>query len=126
MNPRITPRERGLLKGSIRRVFARSDLRRAVLEAAAVDHSDPAHPRVKKWSRCAVCKKPYPRYKTVVDHRVPVIALDSSFEEQGLDKTVDRTWCDPTNLDAICEPCHKAKSKGESDVRKQNKRSKKR
>ena len=124
-NSRITPKERGLLKGAIRRVFARSDLRRKVLDAQNVIHSDPTRPRVKKWSRCQVCKTVFPRYLAVVDHVEPVIAVNSSFEEQGLDLTADRTWSEEGNLQVICESCHNEKSKSEREQRKQNKKGKK-
>lgn len=122
MNPRITPRERGLLKGAVRRVFARSDLRHKVLSSADAVHSDDMRPRVKKWSRCQVCAEIVPRYLVVVDHIIPVIPIDSSFEEMGMDKTVDRMWCEEENLQPICPRCHLAKSKGEKDERKAFKR----
>lgn len=125
MNKRVTPRERGLLKGAVRRVFARSDLRRQALDAAVIEHADESRPRVKKWCRCAVCEKPTPKYLTVVDHLDPVIPTDSSFEAMGLDKTVDRTWCDPSNLQPICPDCHKVKSASETKARKANKKGKK-
>jgi hypothetical protein len=46
-NPRVTSKERGLLKGAIRRVFSRSDLRRKVIELSRIDHTDSTRPRVK-------------------------------------------------------------------------------
>lgn len=118
MNKRITPRERGLLKGALRRVFSRSELRRAVIEAAIVEHSDPSRPRVKKWCKCAVCGQPEAKSYTTVDHILPVIPLDSSFEELGLDGTVDRLWCVESNLQAICVVCHDEKTKLERKSRK--------
>lgn len=122
MNKRVTAKERGLLKGSIRRVFARSELRLKILDASEIKHSDPKRPRVKRWCRCNVCKQPSARYSTAVDHIDPVVAVGSSFEEQGLDVTVDRTWCEETNLQSICEACHAAKSKHERAERKRSKK----
>ena len=118
MNPRVTPRERGLLKGAIRRVFARSKLRNEVLEAAVVSHSDVKRPRVTKWVKCAVCTLPVAKYQAAVDHIEPVVKVGSSFEEQGLDKTVDRMWCDKALLQVICETCHDDKTKLERLERK--------
>lgn len=123
-NSRITSRERGLLKGAIRRVFARSDLRRKVLDAQDIIHSDSSRPRVKKWSRCQVCKIAFPKYLAVVDHVMPVIAVTSSFEEQGMDVTTDRTWSEESNLQVICEQCHAVKTKAEREQRKLNKKGK--
>lgn len=124
MNPRITPRERGLLKGAIRRVFARSDLRRKVIEGAIIEHSDPSRKRVKTWVKCAVCSKPEAKSNVVVDHLIPVIAVNSSFEEQGADVTIDRTWSEESNLQPICPECHDIKTKAERKLRSQNKKRK--
>ncbi len=126
MNKRITPRERGLLKGALRRVFSRSDLRRKIIDASVIEHSDPTRPRVKKWCRCNVCKQPEAKSYTVVDHLEPVVSLNTTFEEQGLDKTADRLWCDEKNLQSICEKCHDKKTAEEKKQRKLNKKRKKR
>jgi 5-methylcytosine-specific restriction endonuclease McrA len=125
MNPRITKRERGLLKGAIRRVFSRSDLRKSILDASVVSHSDPKRKRVKTWVKCAVCGKYDAKSSVAIDHIQPVVPLDRSFEEMSLDEVVDRMWCDPTNLQTICEKDHLIKSKEESRIRRDNKRSKK-
>lgn len=126
MNPRITPRERGLLKGAIRRVFARSDLRRKVVDAAIIEHTDSSRKRVKTWVRCSSCGKPEAKSNVVVDHIIPVIDVNSSFEEQGADVTIDRTWCEESNLQVICiSPCHENKTKEERKLRSKNKKSNK-
>lgn len=123
-NPRITPKERGLLKGAIRRVFSRSELRRKVMDAAEVKHFDPKRPRVTRWIRCAVCKELSPKYKGAADHIQPVIPVDSSFEEMSMDTVVDRLWCEEYNIQAICESCHKQKSRQETKLRAANKKRK--
>jgi hypothetical protein len=125
MNPRITKRERGLLKGAIRRVFSRSELRRQVIEAARIEHSDSKRKRVKKWCKCNICGCAEAISNCVVDHRNPVIPVDSSFEELGLDSTVDRLWCDPENLQCVCDTCHLIKSKLETRMRRDFKKEKK-
>lgn len=122
MNKRITKREQGLLKGSLRRVFARSDLHRQVLDAAEVIHSDPKRPRVKRWCLCAVCLKPEARSYCAVDHFYPIVAIDSTFESQGLDKTADNLWCDINQLQCICPTCHDEKTKAENRLRRENKK----
>lgn len=117
-NPRITKKERGLIKGALRRVFSRSDLRNAVITASLVEHSDPERPRVKNWCRCNVCKKPEARSYMAVDHLSPLIPIDSSFENMSLDVFIDRLWCDISNLQAICVDCHDKKSKIEAKERR--------
>lgn len=57
-----------------------------------------------------------------VDHIDPVIPPNSSFEELGLDGTVERLWCDPRNLQPICEECHDVKTKAERKQRSQLKK----
>lgn len=124
MNKRITSKERGLLKGAIRRVFSRSDLRKEALEKVKIEHKDPKRLRVSKWGKCPICKMPEALYLFQVDHRVPIVPLDRSLEEMTWDEVVDRTWCPIENLQAICKPCHKIKTKEEAKERKKNKKGK--
>ncbi len=124
-NPRISAKERGLIKGALRRVFSRSDLRRATIDASRVEHSDPDRPRVKKWSRCPVCNQFIPTYLMEADHEDPIVPIDSSLEDMTASELVDRMWCDPKNLVAKCKNCHHTKSKCEQKARKQNKDGKK-
>lgn len=116
-NPRITKKDRGLIKGAIRRVFSRSTLRNQVIAEALVVHSDPERPRVKNWCLCNVCKKPEAKSYMAVDHLSPVIPVDRSFEEMALDEVVDRLWCAKENLQAICPTCHDEKTKQERKQR---------
>ena len=109
-NLRISPKDRGAIKGALRRAFARSDLRESIMEAARIEHSDPAKPRCKKWIRCGECRLPAPEWSSAADHRVPVVPLESSFEQMGVDLTVTAMWCDPANLQAICGACHDTKT----------------
>lgn len=124
-NPRISAKERGLIKGALRRVFSRSDLRRSVLEAAIVEHSDPKRKRVKTWVKCAECKKPEAKSNVAVDHILPVIPLNSSLEEMTVDDLVNRIWCEKKNLQVLCISCHLVKTKVESKERRLNKKGKK-
>lgn len=112
-----------MLKGAIRRVFSRSDLRRQVVEESVIQgYTDLSRPRVKTWCRCAVCQKPNPKSYTVADHITPVIPVDSSFEEMSLDDVVDRLWCEKSNLQPICEECHLTKTKLEAKARREHKK----
>ena len=125
-NPRMTVKERNLLKGAIRRVFSRSDLRRQALSICIIqDYHDPSRPRVTKWGRCSYCNKPEPLYLMQVDHQIPIIPTNSALEFMSWDEVVNRTWCEKNNLFPSCKPCHSAKSKIESKERRDYKRSKK-
>lgn len=114
------------MKGAIRRVFARSELRRKVLEkASSYNWHDPARPRVKKWSVCATCKKSAPRYLMQVDHIEPLVPLDKTLEDMSWDEVVNRTWCEESNLRPICKECHTEKTKAERKQRQAHKKEKK-
>lgn len=117
-NPRLTAKERGLLKGSVRRVFSRSELRRAALATAAIQHTDLDRPRVKKWSRCDECKEPTPQYLMQVDHIEPLVPITSTLEEMSMDDLIDRAWCEIRNLRPLCKPCHQVKTKEENKARR--------
>lgn len=120
------PKERNLLKGAIRRVFSRSDLRRKVLDAAVIlGYSDPNRPRVTKWCKCTECGKMEPKYLMQVDHKQPLVPIDKSLEDMTWDEVVDNTWCDESNLQPICKPCHKKKSLAENKLRREFKKGKK-
>jgi len=117
-NPRITPKDRKAIKGSLRRAFSRSELHKKVIEAALIKHSDPDRPRVKQWFRCNICGKPDARSYAVVDHIDPLVPIGQKFEDMDLNVVIDRLWCVENNLQAVDEVCHKIKSKAEKDQRK--------
>lgn len=124
-NPRVTNKERGLLKGAIRRVFGRSDLRRSVIDSAVINgYKDPKRKAVKFWVKCTSCGKMEAKSNVQVDHVDPVIPINSSFDEMTLDEVVNRMWCDLKNLAIVCKPCHTLKSKAETKERARIKREK--
>lgn len=122
-NPRMTKREKGLIKGGMRRAFSRSELRKSILEKAFVkEHQDPSRKRVTRWGKCADCGKIEAAYQLEIDHIEPVVPLDQSFDEMSLDEVADRLWCDQSQLQAICKNCHKAKSLLEARERRRIKK----
>jgi 5-methylcytosine-specific restriction endonuclease McrA len=118
MNLRITAKERNLLKGAVRRVFSRSELRLRVLERGRIEHIDPKRPRVTKWNRCESCQQPVASYQVQVDHIIPIVPVDSSLEAMTWDELVDRCWCDEKMLQGLCAECHTNKTKAENAARK--------
>ncbi len=123
-NSRITAKERGLLKGAIRRVFSRSDLRKAAIDATRVEHYDPKRPRVTKWSECTSCRERVATYQMDIDHVVPIIPTHTTLEQMSWDEVIDRVWSDLANLKGVCKPCHKAKTKAENKLRPRKPRKK--
>lgn len=124
-NPKSN-KERNLIKGALRRVFSRSELRRQALDAAVVkEYSDPSRKRVTRWGKCANCQKLEPAYLLQIDHKEPLIPINSSLEEMSWDQVIDGLWCDERNLEALCKPCHESKSKTENKERRRIKKEKK-
>lgn len=116
------PKERGLIKGAIRRVFSRSELRKEALQLSRLEgYYNAERPRVTKWSRCPDCGESTPTYLMEVDHVIPVIGIAESLDDLTWDQLVDRLWCDIQNLRAICKPCHSQKSTQENKERRINK-----
>ncbi len=104
-------KERSLIKGALRRVFSRSELRRKALDACLVkDYSDPNRKRVTRWGRCSECKKLEPAYLLEIDHKEPLVPLDQTLEDMDWNQVIDRLWCDERNLQALCGECHDSKS----------------
>ncbi len=125
-NDRISPKERNLIKGALRRVFSRSDLRKTVLEASVVKgYLDPERPRVKTWCRCEECEKLEPKSYMVVDHKNPVVPVNRSLEEMTWDELVNNLWTKLDNLQALCDTCHTVKTKAENKERRKLKKEKK-
>lgn len=124
MNPRISSKERGLIKGALRRVFSRSELRRMAMDRQAIEHSDPKRPRVKKWVWCAGCGEVVPRWTTAVDHIEPIIPTTSALEFMSWDSVVNNIWCEVKKLQVLCDMCHNAKTKAENALRRLNKKEK--
>ena len=115
------PKERNLLKGAIRRVFARSELRRLVIQAQRVMHSDPNRPRVKNWAYCANCGIIDAMSYLEVDHKQPIVPIETTLEQMSWDEVVNNTWCGVQGLWGICKSCHNTKTKEENKRRRENK-----
>lgn len=121
-NP-ANPKERNLIKGALRRVFSRSDLRRNVIQNSIVTgYSDPDRKAVKFWVKCETCKKMEAKSNVQVDHKNPVISVNETLDDLSWDQLIDRLWCDIDNLAIICKPCHKEKSKLENKERREFKK----
>lgn len=118
MKNNLTAKDRGLIKGALRRVFSRSQLRRDALAKAIIQHSDSTRPRVTKWGRCTECKEPTALYQLEIDHREPLIPLGLTLADLSWDTIITRLWCDISNLDPLCKDCHKRKSKAEAKQRR--------
>lgn len=126
LNNRITVKERNLIKGAVRRIFSRSELRKSVLDKSINPcYTDLTRPRVKTWCKCAACGRHEAKSLVNVDHINPVIPTDSALEFMTLDEVADRIWCEENNLQVLCESCHNTKTKAETKIRAKNKKERK-
>ncbi len=57
-----------------------------------------------------------------IDHKIPLVPLDTAFDDMSLDDLVDRAWCELELLQPICKPCHRTKSKEENKERRRLKK----
>lgn len=121
MNSRVTPKDRNLIKGALRRAFARSELHKRASARFSIEHEDPKRPRVKKWAWCAKCGEVTPRWQMQLDHLNPIVPTDTKFENMSLDTLVDNLWCEENLLDLLCEMCHTLKTSLEREERKRHK-----
>lgn len=121
-NSRITLKEWGLIKGALRRVFSRSELRKQALIKHKVEHSDPNRPRVKNWGWCNECGEVVPYYTLVADHIAPVVPINKQYVDMTIEELLNNLWCELDNLQAICLHDHKQKSKIENKMRRENKK----
>jgi hypothetical protein len=71
--------------------------------------------KTKMMFRCACCKKLYDRREVCVDHRNPVVDPIDGFEDWNT--YVPNLLCDIDNLQILCKPCHKIKTKKENSER---------
>lgn len=123
-NPHITAKERNLLKGAVRRVFSRSDIRKKVIEYTIVYYNNTERKRVKTWCKCQKCLAYTPKSYMVVDHIIPIIGITETLEDLSWDTLINRLWCDQSNLMALCDECHTLKTKEENKLRREHRKRK--
>lgn len=113
----ISPKERGMIIGCIKRVFSRSN--KAVRIRRMALSQDKTGPRGGKLFTCAVCGVLSGMGKVQVDHKDPVVPVDTTLQDMDLTTIIRRLWCDDDNLQVLCLKCHKEKTKRERKLRKE-------
>lgn len=66
--------------------------------------------------QCAFCMKLFSDKQIQIDHINPVVEVNSGFI--NLDEFAKRLFCDDSNLQILCKPCHKEKTASENRLRK--------
>jgi hypothetical protein len=83
-----------------------------VLEEAKTEKkTNSASGRIAQHYRCKICTGEYPATQVEVDHMVPVV--DATLGFTTWDSYIENMFCDKENLQVVCKPCHKIKTKGE-------------
>ena len=102
----------------------RKSFRYSVLYIDAMDRalSTEVGPRGGKRYTCACCGNHFARNQVELDHKVPVIALDSSLDNSSLDELYAGIYCSLENLQVLCTTCHKAKTRKEARERAENRK----
>lgn len=119
---RMTPKERGMILGAIRKAFSRSETARKVREAARAKSKGP---RGGAQYTCASCKAISSISGINVDHISPVVPVGKSYTDFTWDQLIARLWCCEDNLQVLCKKCHNLKTKEEKRARKEAKKSNK-
>lgn len=73
--------------------------------------------RLAQHFQCAACNCDVPSTQIQVDHIEPVVSVTSGFT--SWDDFIERLYCEKTNLQVLCKPCHALKTKKERDASKQ-------
>lgn len=124
--PKLSKHDLNLIKGALRRAFARSDVHKAAKANNRIEHSSPKNPRCEKWSWCSTCGVVTPDWRTDLDHIDPVQPVDKVLEDMTPYELLERIWlCDPSNLSVICETCHSSKSALENQQRREHRKRRK-
>jgi 5-methylcytosine-specific restriction endonuclease McrA len=120
MKKRPPYNQEAAIRGALRRAFSRSPIVQEVMAASRrqVPRFNKDGSRHKKdWvqRQCQVCDEWVSTSKMAVDHKIPVISVDHG--KQSWDEFIARLWCDKSNLQRICDPCHDKKTQEERITR---------
>lgn len=81
---------------------------------------NPKSGRDAKHYRCAACEGEFPQSGVQVDHIEPVGSTSS------WDEFIEKLFCEADNLQVLCKPCHKKKTKNELESKESKSKKKKR
>ena len=114
------------IRGANRRLFARSPLVREKLEESRQEfprYKNDGTRHKKNWVKreCEVCSNWVPSSQIAIDHIDPVVPPEGFPAHFDMwDRIIlflKRLWCDKSNLQRICDPCHESKTKAERIAR---------
>jgi len=74
---------------------------------------NPKTKRLAQHYRCARCLGEFTSTNVEVDHIQPVVDPEKGFKDWNT--FIRRLFCDEKNLQVLCKPCHKIKTKEENE-----------
>lgn len=112
--------QNSVIRGALRRAFARSPTVQEVMQASRREvprYKADGTRHKKNWvqRQCEVCDQWVPSSKMAVDHINPVVSVDDGFNDWN--EFIARLWCDKKNLQRICDDCHDKKTASERIAR---------
>ena len=88
---------------------------RAIEEVFIGKFKNPKTGRMRKMYRCQQCKNTFPQNEMKADHIDPVIDPVKGFV--SWDETIERMFVEKEGFQAVCDGCHKLKTKEERNIR---------
>ena len=86
------------------------------LQAAFTEQKiNKASGRMAKHYRCASCQEEFTSTNVEVDHISPVVSVGDGFIDWNI--FIERLFCPIENLQVLCKPCHRKKTKEERKAR---------
>lgn len=76
---------------------------------------NPKSGRMAKHYRCAACQQEFTSKDVEVDHISPVVSVEEGFIDYNT--FIERLFCTKENLQVLCIPCHRLKTKQEKKLR---------
>lgn len=106
-------RKRAFIIASLRNGSRRWPPRYETLNAAKT--SKKINKKTKRLAQhylCAICEDEFPATQVQVDHIKPVVDPKKGFKDWNT--FIKRLFCPADNLQVVCKPCHKVKTKEEN------------
>lgn len=98
--------------------FAKAALRRAsVYWYALKEAMDSAKVSRGIW-KCAHCNEHFKKHEVQRDHIQPVVSVNAD-KVNDMNSYVETLFCDPSNIQILCKPCHALKTSIEGEQRVQ-------
>ena len=108
--------------GAVRRKFSYSAITKRVYRERL---SEVKGVRGGKRFVCDGCGASEGQANLNVDHIIPVVPLDKAYSDLTLDEIIENIFCEYDNLQLLCKECHTKKTTEEKDLRKANRKVKK-